>query len=67
MKGIAIQTVAYLVLAVVALILLWLFFSKTTPWLQEQIKNLTEGFKKWLCEQFGWASWICKIITGQGL
>jgi|GEM_PF-5132371 hypothetical protein len=53
-KGMAMETVGYLVLAVVALILLWVFLSSIAP----DISNAIAGFAgEILCK-------ICKEMVG---
>lgn len=53
-----------LVIALIALILLWAFLTKSTPLISEAVENTISGFKKMLCEKLGAASIICKLLIG---
>ncbi len=48
-KGIAIETIAYLVLGVVGLVLLWIFLSKTIPFISDFTESLIEGIRQSIC------------------
>ena len=59
MKGIAIETIAFLVIAVVALILIFVFLSRTVPFISEFVENVVIGIKHWICQQIPVLQWFC--------
>lgn len=63
-KGIAIETVGYLLLAVVALILLWVFLNKSTPHIITAVNNIVSGMMCYLCKMMNWAKHIMPFCWG---
>jgi uncharacterized protein YoxC len=59
MKGIAIETVAFLVIAVVALILIFVFLSKTVPFISQFVESIVNGIKHTICQQIPILNMIC--------
>jgi len=57
-KGIAIETVVYAVLAVVALAILWIFLSKVAPAIKGTVENIVKGMGCKLCGILGIAGWL---------
>lgn len=52
-KGMAIETVIYLALAVISLIVLWMFFSSIAPPITAAIVNLINDVKCSICDMIG--------------
>lgn len=63
-SGKVLTVILTLVIALIALILLWTFLTKSTPLISNAIENTISGFKNMLCETFGAASLICKLLIG---
>jgi len=56
------ETVILMVIAVIALALLWMFFSGYLKFAAFGLEDITEGFKKWFCDNWGKAvSFVCKL------
>lgn len=49
-----------LIIALIALALLWGFLSMATPNISKAIESSIDGFKKMLCEKLG-VAWLCGI------
>ncbi len=64
-SGKILTVILTLVIALIALILLWTFLTKATPLISNAIENTISGFKNMLCEKFGAASLICKLLIGE--
>jgi len=63
--GKVITTIIALVIAIVALILLWMFLSQTMPLLTKGVDKLISGFKKMLCDKLAFLKWpIIKNWSG---
>ena len=52
-KGMAIETVAYVVLAVIALIIFWIFLTDATPAVISLVDAMVTSIKCAVCEMFG--------------
>lgn len=67
-KAMAMETVGYLVLAVIALVILWVFLSNIAPAITSTVKNIVRGIGCEICGIFGWAGWImssfCRSCAG---
>jgi hypothetical protein len=59
MKGIAVETVIFLVLAVVALIIVFVFLSKTVPFISQFTENIVSGISRTICEQIPLINMLC--------
>ncbi len=57
-KGIAIETIVYLVLAIVGLIVLWVFLSGLAPVIKTTVEEIVKGIGCKICEIFGVAGWV---------
>lgn len=62
-SGKVITTVVSLVLAIAALLLLWVFLSGSVPLISQAIENMITGFKRMLCDR-GILSGACKWLIG---
>lgn len=64
-SGKVLTIVISLVIAVAALILLWLFLTGAMPLVISTVEDLVHGFKKMLCDSMPIGiSWICSKILG---
>ena len=61
-KGIAIETIGYLILAVIALIVLWIFLSKMMPIVTDTVNNIIHGLVCQICNIFGWLKNIIAVV-----
>lgn len=62
MTGETVRTVFLLVIAVIAFVLLYLFFSGQLKYVSFGLEDITKGFKNWFCDNFlGRAGILCKI------
>jgi hypothetical protein len=52
-----------LVIAAVALVLLWAFLTKSTPLISEAVEDIVSGFRKMICK--GPLSGICEWALGE--
>jgi len=59
MKGIAIETIIFLVIAVIALILIFVFLSRTVPFISKFVENIVIGIKHWICQQIPIVNLLC--------
>ncbi|MBI4010260.1 MAG: hypothetical protein HY361_03675 [Candidatus Aenigmarchaeota archaeon] len=62
--SLSVETVVLMVIAVIALALLWSFFSGQLKFASFGLEGITKGFKDWFCNNLlggvkGWA--ICKL------
>lgn len=64
MKGMAIETVGYLVLAVLALILLFVFFSNIVPFIKDAVESIIIGIKCWFCNILDWGKYLVPFCWG---
>jgi uncharacterized membrane protein YkgB len=62
-KGIAVETIGYLVLAIVALILIWIFLSKLAPYVTDAIYDVINGFVCYMCDSIlGWWKGAAQLV-----
>jgi hypothetical protein len=54
MKGIAVETVLYAVVLVLALVLLTIIFMKVIPAFGQFVTSATAGIKKFICDLMPW-------------
>ncbi|TAL47571.1 hypothetical protein EPN87_02645 [archaeon] len=65
MLGIAIETIAYLVLAVIAIAVIFVVLSGLAPKIPNFIMQTFDSFKTWLCGTMGWGvDFLCKRAAG---
>ncbi|MDI6798954.1 MAG: hypothetical protein QMD12_03115 [Candidatus Aenigmarchaeota archaeon] len=59
MKGLVVSTVGWLILAIVAVIVLFIFFSKLVPVVGEFMDAAVKGLKKLICDMLPWPlNWL---------
>lgn len=64
-SGKVLTIVVSLVIAVAALIVLWLFLTGAMPLVTGTVADLVHGFKKMICDSMPWGvSWICSKLLG---
>ncbi|HKZ45438.1 MAG TPA: hypothetical protein VJ343_01915 [archaeon] len=64
MKGIALTTVGWLILAIVCLVILIIIFSRMVPAIGQWMDSALEGLMKTVCDKLGPLSWFCHVGTG---
>ena len=52
MTGETVRTVFLLVIAVIAFVILYLFFSGQLKYVSFGLNDITEGFRNWFCKDF---------------
>lgn len=57
-KAIAIETIVYVVIAIAALVILWLFLMKTSPAITETVESIVKGLGCQICGVLGAVGWI---------
>ena len=62
-SGKVLTLVAELVMAIVALLLLWAFLTGSVPLISQAIENMITGFKRMLCN-VGILTSVCKVVIG---
>ena len=62
-----VETIGYLVLAVIAIVILYVVLSGIAPKIPAFITQTFDKFKSWLCDRLGPTSSICKVATGTPL
>lgn len=63
MTGKILTVIISLVIALVALILLWGFLQKAAPLITQSVENMISGFKEMICEKMALKD-ICKWLLG---
>ena len=61
-SGKVITIVISLVIAIIALVLLWGFLSGSMPFITKVVENIISGIKKMFCDQLPWLTrwmWGC--------
>ncbi len=53
MSGEAVRTVIILVIAVLGLVILWVFFSGYTKYSAFGLEDITSNFRSWFCDHIG--------------
>jgi len=59
-----IETIGYLILAVIGIVIFFLVVSGIAPKIPQFITETFDKFKAWLCDRLGYAALPCKAITG---
>jgi hypothetical protein len=57
-KGLAIETIVYIVVAIVGLIILWIVLSKLAPAITSTTENIVRGLGCEICNMLGTLGWI---------
>ena len=57
-KGMALETVGYLVLAIIALIVLWIFLSEMAPAITSVVEDIVKGIACEVCNILGPIGWL---------
>jgi hypothetical protein len=64
-KGIVISTIGWLVIAIVALVILFIFFMRISPFAEKLIESAVKGFVDRVCDFLPWGIRdICHWLTG---
>jgi len=64
-KGIAIETIGYLVLAVIALVLLWVLLLKLAPHITDMVTAIVNGIRCYICNKIlGLGKWVVGFCWG---
>jgi hypothetical protein len=59
-KGLAIETVVLIVLAIVGLVIIWIFLSKVTPAITSMAEDIIKGIACQICNALG----LLKYLVG---